>query len=941
MPLLSGWSRRQPWGAASNQRTSAASVINAGGLASRRLIWCCWAAAVIFSGGEARAQVTSGPINVGAINGTAGPPGTIVTVPLPPGTVFAPGFPPGTFPSSAFGCDTCTLSADGTTVTSTSRIEPVLISDANISGGIPNATITVVNPVGGPGLVVQNTNCCFSLSGFFDQPVVAAQSGGTVNLGNGTTAIGLGSATIANSVNYVLSALAENGINTGTTPALITGENVTVIAKDGAGTPPIVAIVSDGFGSTPTTIPMIRLSGLTLTASTASTATGLLSLDGGQITIMPPPQGGMSQLNITGSQGATGMALVATAPGMQGGTISLNNAIMTVTGDPANTEGVFVDGPVGTTATVNLNNSTVISNGLGILTEGGGTLNFTANLSNLTGAAITADNSISNVTFENGSIWTMTGSSNITSLVNDASTINFTPPVGDPTQLASYKTLTVNTYEGRNGTLGLNTFLGSDGSPSDRLVIRDGVLPGSATGFTSLLVSNTTGPGDLTVANGILVVDAQSTTAPGAFALGKPVVAGPFEYTLFRGSVDASAPESWFLRSTLVEPGPSPCPLPTPEGPTPPGVTPPGVTPPVTPPGQAPNFRPEVSLNAALPNLALIYGRSIVGTMHDRVGDEVSLAAPAPVVTSTAIGDGSGARPRATPFAADAPAPAANGAWGRVIAVGGDRDGGCPVLVGPSFDYWLNAVQAGFDAIRLQHPSGARDRAGVYGVFGMAHADVQSQTGTEAGRDRFAAYSVGAYWTHYSAWGGYLDGLVQGTFYDVRDESTRFAALETDGWGFAASLEAGVPFKGFLGGWSIEPQAQLVYQTIDLDESGDIGARVRFEDVDSLAGRVGVRFATSGLMPALWGLHPPLATTAWFRPSYWHEFDDDARTLFSSAIGFLPFRSNIAEDWVELNTGFTVQVDRHTALFATGSYDIATDNDGEAWQGRIGLKVAW
>jgi outer membrane autotransporter protein len=491
--------------------------------------------------------------------------------------------------------------------------------------------------------------------------------------------------------------------------------------------------------------------------------------------------------------------------------------------------------------------------------------------------------------------------------------------------------LTTTNYVGQGGTLAMNTFLGTDASPSDRLVIKGG----TASGNSLLKIANAGGTGALTIANGILVVDAVNggTTFPGAFTLAGPVVAGPFEYTLFRGSVDGSAPQSWFLRSTLPEPGPSPCPLPTPEGASPPAITPP------TP--QAPNFRPEVSLNAALPNLSLIYGRSIVGTLHDRVGDEVRFAGPAPAVTSTAIGDGSGGRPRATPFAEAGPAPAGNGAWGRVIAEHGDRDGGCPVLVGPSFDYGFAAVQAGFDAIRLQHASGARDRAGVYGAFGSAHADVQSQTGADAGRDRFAAYSVGAYWTHYGAWGGYLDGVVQGTFYDVRDESTRLAPLETDGWGFAASLEAGYPVKGLLDGWSIEPQAQLVFQSIDLGDSGDIGARVRFDHVDSLAGRLGVRFATTWAMPALWGLHPPLATTAWFRPSYWHEFNDDPRTLFSSEFGFLPFRANIAEDWVELNTGLTVQIDRSTALFASGSYDFDVEGNGEAWDGKIGLKVVW
>ena len=46
----------------------------------------------------------------------------------------------------------------------------------------------------------------------------------------------------------------------------------------------------------------------------------------------------------------------------------------------------------------------------------------------------------------------MTGSSNVTSLVNaDTSTIVFSAPVGDPTQLASYKTLTTVNYTGMGG----------------------------------------------------------------------------------------------------------------------------------------------------------------------------------------------------------------------------------------------------------------------------------------------------------------------------------------------------------------------------------------------------------------------------------------------------------------------------------------------------------
>ena len=42
-----------------------------------------------------------------------------------------------------------------------------------------------------------------------------------------------------------------------------------------------------------------------------------------------------------------------------------------------------------------------------------------------------------------------------------------------------------------------------------------------------------------------------------------------------------------------------------------------------------------------------------------------------------------------------------------------------------------------------------------------------------------------------------------------------------------ASLEGGYPIQ-VGGGWIVEPQAQLVYQRIGLDDSADVAATVRF-----------------------------------------------------------------------------------------------------------------
>ena len=42
-----------------------------------------------------------------------------------------------------------------------------------------------------------------------------------------------------------------------------------------------------------------------------------------------------------------------------------------------------------------------------------------------------------------------------------------------------------------------------------------------------------------------------TASVPHAFGLGAPVVAGPYEYLLFRGGTGAGASDDWFLRSTL------------------------------------------------------------------------------------------------------------------------------------------------------------------------------------------------------------------------------------------------------------------------------------------------------------------------------------------------------------------------------------------------------
>jgi autotransporter family porin len=88
-------------------------------------------------------------------------------------------------------------------------------------------------------------------------------------------------------------------------------------------------------------------------------------------------------------------------------------------------------------------------------------------------------------------------------------------------------TLTIaGNYVGSGGRLALQTVLGGDGSPSDRLVVSGAGATGS--GSTSIAVTNVGGAGALTLVDGIQVVQAANgaTTQPGAFMQAGPIAAG-------------------------------------------------------------------------------------------------------------------------------------------------------------------------------------------------------------------------------------------------------------------------------------------------------------------------------------------------------------------------------------------------------------------------------
>ncbi|SEU23946.1 outer membrane autotransporter barrel domain-containing protein, partial [Variovorax sp. OV084] len=368
-------------------------------------------------------------------------------------------------------------------------------------------------------------------------------------------------------------------------------------------------------------------------------------------------------------------------------------------------------------------------------------------------------------------------------------------------------TLTVNgAYVGNNGVLRLGTFLGDSTSVSDRLVLNG--ASASASGRTSVQITQLGGLGALTTGNGIEVVSAlngattTAQTTKDAFSLaGGHVDAGAYEYRLY--AADASgAGENWYLRSTTTAT--------TGTGGSTGGTT--GGT--GTNAVQVPAYRAEVPLLSALPSQVRQADLAMIGNLHQRIGDD-DVKAGAAASTDTE-----------------------RRAWGRVIAT--DIDIRQQGTVDPHSKGNVKGFQAGTDLFATSNW-----RAGVYvgqldgsvRVSGFASGIANLAVGSNDLRSQY----LGAYGTWTADSGFYADAVLQAGRhgYTVEPLSTQRSSGKGDS--LTASIEVGQAFAMGDSGWKIEPQLQLIRQHLSLDDIAISGATVRQDSDDGWIARVGVR----------------------------------------------------------------------------------------------------
>src|SRR5690606_24176884 len=144
----------------------------------------------------------------------------------------------------------------------------------------------------------------------------------------------------------------------------------------------------------------------------------------------------------------------------------------------------------------------------------------------------------------------------------------------------------------------------------------------------------------------------------------------------------------------------------------------------------------------------------------------------------------------------------------------------------------------------------------------------------------------------------------------ARARSLEGEAIAPDGWGATASLETGYSFQ-LNENWNIEPQAQLIYQTVSLENTRDRYGNVRYADSHAWHGRLGARLVKS------WEGADGQEYAFWGRANIWHDFGAHAQTTFSSLSGqnAVDLRTSLGSTRAQLGLGFNAQVREELSTF--------------------------
>ncbi|WP_247645095.1 autotransporter outer membrane beta-barrel domain-containing protein [Brucella pituitosa] len=458
-------------------------------------------------------------------------------------------------------------------------------------------------------------------------------------------------------------------------------------------------------------------------------------------------------------------------------------------------------------------------------------------------------------------------------------------------------------YNGTGGTLAMSTVLGADNALTDQLRVG-----GNTSGASTIKINKRGGFGAKTI-NGIEIVSVAGQSN-GSFSLfgdyvtkdGQQAIMtdSAYAYTLQKGSGTGSQDGNWYLVSRYDADSP------------------------VDPDCQKSNSCPPGRFSPAAPvyesYTSTLQALNRMPTLQQRVGDrylgKVAGAAQAPASASETEG---------------------SAIWGRIEGAHNRLESGSTAGVLHQ-DINTYIIQAGVDGQFFENDKG-RLIAGIVGQYGNANGNIDNRTGDGSGDISTQSWGLGATATWYGNSGFYLDAQAQANWYDSNLDAVNHSLTSgNQGFGYAVSLEAGQRIA--LGqNWSLTPQAQLTWSSVDFDTFTDVyGARISNRDADSLIGRIGLAASYGNSYAGKDGRR--VDASVYGIANLYQELMGDARMNYAGT----HLSTDNDETWTGIGAGGSYAwADNKYAIYGEGSVNTSLNHfaDSYSLKGNIGFKVKW
>ena len=498
--------------------------------------------------------------------------------------------------------------------------------------------------------------------------------------------------------------------------------------------------------------------------------------------------------------------------------------------------------------------------------------------------------------------------------------------------------LTINgNYQGNGGKLTLDLKLNSALKDNDSIADNTAdklTVQGNVTGKTTIRFASIDGlGGDTGNTNGIELVHINGNSTGDAFALeGDHLDRGAYEYHLFKGDLQQNG-NNWYLRSQKqTNPGDDNSGGDNSGGDNSGGNNSggnnsggnnsggnnsggnnsggnnsgngnsgdSGTT--TKPSKLRPLYRKEVPLFAAVASQLRQADSLMLANMHQRIGST--------------------------------PLPDERMSWGRVIASRTDTQQNGPANARTTGNY--AGLQLGSDIW-----SNNGWHAGGYVGYLHGNLDVDGFTSgidTRAGKNTTKSYFIGAYGNYTRENGAYADFVIQGARHHVDIKPDNNPTGKQKGHGVTASVEIGQPFTLGSSNWKLEPQAQIIHQWLDLNDS-DISGRTTVSHGHNNAWL----FRLGGRLEGSYQLNKG-SLRPYARVNFFYSPDGADHTSYITNVATTRLNAGASHASTELAIGGTYDITNKVKAY--GEIGHTWSNGGDAHtkapvNGSVGLKINW